>query len=143
MEAGVEDDRPARSCSHGRAHEHEVRHVDRGELLLDDRVRSLAHRVRLAGEGYVDGRHLILTDHAGIGADAVALLEDDDVAGDQVGRRNDGHLTVAHDLGVGRHQLLQGLRRLLGPVLLEEADDAVEQHHTDDRDHDVDLILAV
>ena len=104
-------------------------------------IGGLADRVRLAGEGDVVGRELVLAHEASIGADAVALLEHDDVAGDEVGGGDDGDVSVADDLGVRRHELLQRLGGLLGAVLLEEADGRVEQHDAQDRDGDVDVVL--
>ena len=62
LQAGGEHDRPAGARGHARAHEDEVRHVDGGQVLLEDGVGRLAHRVGLAGEGDVDGRHLVLAD---------------------------------------------------------------------------------
>ena len=142
LEPGGEDDGTAGARGHAGAHEDEVGHVDRRQLLLDDRVGRLAHRVRLAGEGDVVGRELVLTHEARVGADAVALLQDDDVAGHQIGCGDDRHVAVTDDLCVGRHQLLQCLRGLLCTVLLEEPDGRVEEHHADDRDGDVDVVLA-
>ena len=143
FEAGGEDDRLAGARGDARAHEHEVGHVDGGKLFVDDRVGGLADGVGLAGEGDVDGRHLVLADEPGVGRDAVALFELHDVAGHEVGDGDDRHLAVAHHLGVGRHHLLQRLGGLLGAVLLKEADGRVEQHDADDGDGDVDLVLTV
>ncbi len=72
---------------HRGAHEHHVRHVDGGDVLVQDGVGRLAHRVGLAGEGDVVGRHLVLARQPRVGADGVALLQDHDVAGHQVGGR--------------------------------------------------------
>ncbi|MCX6374161.1 MAG: hypothetical protein NTX16_14020, partial [Actinobacteria bacterium] len=53
LEPGGEDDGAAGARGHTGAHEHEVGHVDRRQLLLDDGVGRLAHCVRLAGQGDV------------------------------------------------------------------------------------------
>ena len=141
LEPGREHDRPAGPGGHARAHEHQVRHVDGGQFLLDDRIGGLADRVRLTGEGDVVGRELVLPYQTSVRTDAVALLEHDDVAGDEVGGGDYGDVSVADDLGVRRHELLQRLVLLLGAVLLEETDGRVEQHDCQDRDRDVDVVL--
>ena len=81
----------------------------------------------------------IACEHARVGRTAIAGGEQDHVAGHQVARRDAGLLAVAQDGGVGRGHALQGLDRLLGAVLLDEAEHHREEH--DDRDGDrLDLV---
>jgi len=71
-------------------------------------------------------------EEADIGGHHVAGFQQHHVAGHEVGGGH-GHGVVfaQHHGPVGRH-LLQGLHRLIGPVLLQKADDGVEQHDGQD-----------
>ena len=64
----------------------------------------------------------------------VALLDEDDVAGHELGRRDALSLAVADDVGVRRRHLAQRRHRLLRARLLDVAHERVEQHDGEDRD---------
>ena len=114
-------------------------HVDhraplRQRRLHGDGRRRLADRMRFAGEGGF--RHLggMGGQHARIGRNAVAGLEQQEVAGHEMLRgheRRPGAATHACD---GRQHVLQRRQRRLGAMLLEEAECGVEQHHDGDDD---------
>ena len=92
----------------------------------------LLHRERLAGEGRLVDPQVAGIREAHVGRDLVAGLQDDDVAGHQLGGREAHALAVAHDRGLGGHgprQRLDGLDRL---GFLEIADDGVDHHHPED-----------
>ena len=74
------------------------------------------------------------SDQARIGRNGVALFDEDDVAGDELRRRNAPPLAVADHVGVRGRHLAQRRHRLLGARLLNVAHDRVEQHDGEDRD---------
>ena len=84
---------------------------------------SIAQRVRL--------------DHAQVGRDPVAGVEQDEVAGDQLGGVDLQPAPVAEHHGPARQQVAQALGGVLGAALLDEGEDAV--HHDHDEDGDTQL----
>ena len=78
-------------------------------------------------------------DEAQVGRDDVAGVEPDDVTGHELRRRDDRRLAAADDPGRRARHPLERVHRLLGPVLLDEADDPVE----DDDGEDDDRVLQV
>ena len=89
------------------------RQVGRG--LLDDRHR-LAGEERLVDRGRRAGAH------QGVGGDAVALGDQDDVAGHQQAGVEAGPGAVAADHGVRARQVAERVERALGPALLDDGD---------------------
>jgi hypothetical protein len=73
-------------------------------------------------------------DQAPIAADIVAGFEDEHVTPDNAARGNVGQGAVPPHSGRVRHQGLERFGCLLGRVLLEEPDRAVEQDHRQDGD---------
>ena len=72
-------------------------------------------------------------EQARVGRDGVALLDQDDVAGHDLGRRHPVPRAVADDGGVRGRHLAQRRHRLLGARLLDVAHDGVEEHDGEDR----------
>ena len=104
---------------------HDVRAREDEPLRLD--------RARLAGQRRVVDPQLVSRDDLGVRADAVARHEEDDVAGNELLRRDLALLSVAtHACGLREHSA-QRLARSLGPVLLREREDGVHEDHHDDR----------
>ena len=81
---------------------------------------STAQRVRLG--------------HSQVGRDPVAGGEQHDVADDQLGGVDLHRRPVAHDGGAARQQVAQPLGGVLGPVLLDEREHAVDDDDDEDRD---------
>ena len=98
-----------------------------GEVGLAHGVGGLPHGVGLAGQGRLVDLEVGGADHAAVGRDLVALREDHDVAGDEVLREDLDLLAVTDDVDVGGEHLLEGLGRLVGLVLLPEAEAAVDE----------------
>ena len=80
------------------------------------------------------GLEVVGLEDAGIGADLVPFLEDDDIAGDDVGGEDLLFLAVPDDPGIGGKHLLQGAGGLLRLELLEEGEEAVDQIDAADGD---------
>ena len=133
--------------SQGRRHAR--RHDDPGTPpvghrgALEGHVPLIGHeRVRDVGKGRDDlggglrlaGQRSLVDSEGGrfgephVGRNDVAGLETDDITGHQLAGRNLCNLTTPHDAsGRARHLLERG-HRLLGAVVLDEPDHAVEQH---------------
>jgi len=92
------------------------------------------HRGALTGQGDVVDGQAVRLDQAPVAADIVAGLKGEHVPPDDAARGNVSQDTVPPHPGRVRHQRLKRLRRLLGRVLLEEPDRAVEQDHGQDGD---------
>ena len=94
---------------------------------------DLVHCGTLAGERGLAGLERDRDDHARIGGHRHPLLDDDEVAGHQVGRRNRAPLPVAHD---DRHRGGHAREAGHGPcrtLFLEEAERGVEGDDREDR----------
>ena len=112
--------------------EHEVARLQQRQVDVVERGRA-ERRQRLARER----REVDLERAAqqpGVGGDAIALLDHQDVAGHEPGGLDDLPLTVAHDGGVRRQVGLERLDRALGLALLRERERRVDDDHDDDRD---------
>ncbi|GAB3036414.1 hypothetical protein GCM10011376_17310 [Nocardioides flavus (ex Wang et al. 2016)] len=90
------------------------------------------HGAALTGDHRLVQREVVGEHDARIGPDAVARLQDEQVADDQRGDVDRLHHAVPHDPGGGREQLAQPFGGPVGAVLLPEREHAVEQ----DDDHD-------
>ena len=130
VHAGAHHDGAAAAVHDGGAHIAHVlavakRHVVHALAELDG-VGVLLDRDGLAGEGGLLDLHGSALEHAAVGGDGVARLEQHDVAGDELGACHVNHLAVADDFGLRRGHLLQRLERLLGLGLLNHAEDGVQ-----------------
>ncbi len=133
--AGGEDDAHAPAVCHRRPAEGDVALVGEDALgHVGKRLRRLLGGLGLAGQRrFVDPKRPRLRE-ADVGRDDVAGLQPEDVARHHLGRGHEQRASPAHDPRHGAGHPLEGLDRLLGAVLLDEADDPVED---DDRqDHD-------
>ena len=99
-----------------------------------ERTRVLGDWHAFAGQRRFVGVEIGVFDDAGVGRDLVAGFDEDDVAGDDLARRNALALAVAHDGGFRRRQRHQCAHRFFGARLLDEAEHRVE--HDDERDDD-------
>ena len=88
--------------------------------------RDLGDGLRFACQGRLVDTHGRRLQEAQVGRDDVALFEEQDVAGHDLASRHEPHLAVAHDTSLRAGHPLEGVHGLLGAVLLDEADDAVE-----------------
>jgi hypothetical protein len=102
-----------------------------GPVVADRR--QLEHRVRLAAEGALIDPQPRRRQDLAVGRHLVALADPDDVARHELAGRQ-SHLTTGAKRGDrrGKH-LLKRLHGALGPVLLQEAEDAVDDDHREDR----------
>ena len=92
----------------------------------------LLRRHGLAGQnGLVDQKTACL-DESEVGGNAIAGLDQHDVAGHDLRRRHADALAVPHDVGTGGDHVADGGERILGLALLHEADQGVHNHHDDD-----------
>jgi hypothetical protein len=122
--AGRGHHRPAPSPGHGRAAERHVGPVaERGQGRQGRAV--LEHRLALARQRRLGHLQRGPPNQAPVGADGVAVAQDQHVAGDQLLGRDAHLLAVARDRrGRGGHPLQCG-HRLLGLALLNKAEQAV------------------
>ena len=134
--AGRGDDADGRAVGDRRAREHHV------ELALDarilrDELEVLEHGLALPRERALvrlEGGRLELHD-AHVSRHLVAHADVDHVARHELRRRHVGHdLAVAQHPRGGRLHLLECLERVLGVVLLPDADDGVDDQ--DEHDHE-------
>jgi hypothetical protein len=122
----------AATCNDG-VHEH---HVDAfGQRMLAGRQRPgvLAYGMGFAGQRRLGHFGVVRHQHAAIGGNPVARLEQHEVARHQFLGGNFQNPSAAPHPGVLRQHLLQRGQRRLGAVLLIEAQRGVEHHH--DQDH--------
>ena len=96
--------------------------------------RGLLHRLRLPGQDRFLDAQIGGLDQASIRGHQVAGLQQHDVSRDKVMRRHLSHLACAPDAHQGHRQLFQSGHRLLGAILLDEAEDRVEHDDREDRD---------
>ena len=138
LHAGGGHDGGTAAVDHGGAHVAHVltvaqRHVV-GALGEHDGLGVLLDRDGLAGERGLLDLHRGALDDAAVRGDGVAGLEQDDVAGDQIGARQVLEPPVADDLGLGGAHLLEGGEGLLGLGLLDHAEHGVDDDDGEDDD---------
>ncbi len=127
------------------AHGHDragVRHAgavaQRRRLL--DRLGTLLHRHRLAGQGRLVDAQVLDPQQPQIGRHPVPGFQEDHVARYEVGGVDLVPLAVAQNRCVAGQHGAHGLEGTLGLALLDEADDRVDHHHTHDHGR-VDVVL--
>ena len=98
-----------------------------GTSCLVDRIDVLLDRDALAGEGALLDLQRRGDDHPAVGRDAVAGIDQHDVAGHDLVGRDLRHLTVPPHLGDRLHHLAEGRCRRLGLPLLVVAEPGVEE----------------
>ena len=116
-----------------RAAEDHVVPVTQRHVLGDD-VGILGHRQALAGERGLGGLQGRRFQQPSIGRDGVAFVDQDDVAGDDLGGGEAAPLTVANDRRVGGRHRSQRRHCGLGSGFLDVAQGGVEQDHRQDGD---------
>jgi hypothetical protein len=136
--AGGDDD--AHSCPKG----HMGAGEGHAEAITDagggvDGDRALDGRDGLAGEGGLVDLEVADLDQAEVGGDGVARLEVDEVADDEGLGADTAAAAVAEHVGLGDDHRVEGSDRLLGAVLLEEADHSVDEDDGAD-DQGVDVV---
>ena len=87
---------------------------------------------RLAGQRRLVDVQLALAHEAQVGRHLVAGLQQHEVAGDDLGRRQAQRLARAHHRRLGRHRLRQRLDGGDRLGLLDVADERVEEHDAED-----------
>ena len=132
VHAGAHHDGAAAAVHHGGTHVAHVlavaqRHVVHTLAEFND-VGVLLDRDGLAGEGGLLDLHGSALEHAAVGRNGIARLEQHHVAGDELGAGHVGHLAIADDLGLRGAHLLQGLEGLLRLGLLDHAQDGVQDN---------------
>ena len=99
-------------------------------------------RFALAGEaGHVDDQ-LVGLDQASVRGDAVALVEEDHVAGNQFLCRCGSCLSVTHDRDQRGQHSTEAVHDPLAPVLLDVGERCVQQHDAEESDGDVQVALT-
>ena len=101
---------------------------------LGDQGQFLRDRQALSGERRLGGLQRRDLDQPRIGGNRVALLDDDNIAGHELRRRDALPPEVADHLGLRGRHLAECRYRLLGPRLLKIAHHRVEQYDREDRD---------
>ena len=134
--AGRDDHRPAAAVGGDRAGEQHVAAVAEANIRVDG-LRLLRHRHALPGQGCLVSLQVCAFDDAGVGGDLVPGLDQHEVAGNDIVGRDPLALAVADHGGLGRGKGHQCPHRLLGPRLLDIAEQGV-QH--DDRENDDRLV---
>ena len=102
----------------------------RGERGARDDAIPLSDRLALPGEHGFVAAEVLGVQHAAIGGDPVPLLQFDDVPHDKRLRVRPDDPPVPHDFRLARREFFQLGDGGIGAVLLEKADDRIEQ---DDR----------
>ena len=109
------------------------RPVAEGGVGRHGRRRGLLHRHALAGErGLLEPQRKRLHE-PGVGRHGIARLEFDPIAGHDLASGNRACVAVADHLRQRCGQPLERGQRRLGPLLLKQADHAVDQHDRHDR----------
>ena len=104
---------------------------------LQHQIGPLKHSLRLTGEGGFSHAHIGRFQQAPISRHPIAGLEADQVARHKLLTRQPLPLAVAPHLHLGLGQIAQSKQRLLGPALLEIAQQAIQTNNQ----HDGDRIL--
>ena len=108
--------------------------------VCSDRVFPFLGRHGFAGQGSLFDRKATSAKQAQVGGHAIARLQRNDIAWNDVGDVDGNAHPVSHDHGVRREQCAHPAQRLLGAPLLHEADNGV--HQDDKQDHDrVDRVI--
>ena len=126
-------------CTAARDHRVHVGHVHAfGQWRLggDDACGILGHRVRFTRERSLVDLDAVDHEQPPVRRHTIAGLQQHHVAGHEFGRGDLLDACRAPDTRHRREHLLQGCQRRLGPVLLPEAQQGIEQHHDED-DHGV------
>ena len=131
--AGGDDDRVGLAGGDGRAQVDHVGPVAQRRRHVEHVLGVLGHGDRLPGQGGLLDAKVERPEEPGVGGDVVAALQDDPVAGHEVAGRDRLQPSFPEDLGQGGRESLEGRDRTFGPLLLDEADDAVQQHDGQDR----------
>ena len=138
--AGRHDDAAGAPGGHGRAAEGHVEHVARrGGLHVRQGGGDLGDGLRFTGQGRLVDAQRGRLHETQVGGDDVALLEEEDVARHDIPGGHELRLVVPDDARLRAGHALERIHGLLGPVLLDEADDAVE----DDDGQDDGRVLGV
>ena len=107
--------------------------------IADRRIGRRQRQRLLDGKGFAGERRLVTLEgmdlrEARVRRYAVAGLQQHDVAGDELPRRNARLRAVAQDPDRGRQHLLQRVEGIVRAIFLDEAQHGAEQHdHRDDR----------
>ena len=127
-----DDERRRFAADTGRAAEHEVSRLDQRPRRVAELGRAV-DRLRLPGQRReIDVERTL--EQPCIGGDAVALREQQHVAGDERARIDRRSLPVSEHQRLLRQKAAQRLDRALGLALLREREDGVEDDHRQDRD---------
>ena len=131
---------------HGRGGDHGLAAAKGGDRAAKDHIDAVADagfaadRRDILGDGLAFARqgrlgHLQRGDihQAAVGSDGVALLDQQNIAGDQVERGDLLLFAVAQHRGHGRGHLLQRGHGGFGAFFLKVTDNGIEQHDGDDR----------
>ena len=128
-----DDDRVRSAGRNGRAQVDHVGPVGQRRRHVEHVLGVLGHGDRLPRQGGFLDAEVKRPEESGVGGDVVTALKDDPVAGDQVSRRDRLQVSFPEYLGQGGRESLERGDRTFGPLLLEEADDAVQQHDGQNR----------
>ena len=139
--AGAGDDEPAPARRDGGAHERHVRALGEGRVG-GERVGRLVHRHALTGERRLVDPEVVGLHDATVGRDAVALLEDDEVARHELVSPDPAQLPVAHDARLRHRQPAQRVDTALGAVVLDEPEQAVEDDDGGDEPRVAPVVLG-
>jgi len=102
-------------------------------------VTQLRHRLGFAGQRRLGHLGAVRRQHAGIGGDAIACLEQQDIARHQFRRLDQAHLAIAPHARRRRQHVLERRQRGFGAVLLDKAERGIEQHDHTDHDRILDI----
>ena len=136
---GCGDDGFAAPVDDGGAHIAHIFPVAERDIRLllrgSERFQHLIDRHGFAGKGgFLDFQGGAFQDPP-VGRDGVAGFQQNDIAGDKVDRRQNDRFPIAQDLTGGGRHALQSLDRRFGLLLLDHAEESVEQNdnQNDDR----------
>ena len=131
--AGGDHDRcSAPGRHHGAGVEKRVTIAERSATRLNT-AHPLLNWQALAGERRLLGGEGKGFDEPGIGRHVVTRLDLDAISGHEFAGRNRTWCSIADDAGQRRRHPAEGRQCPLGAVLLQEADDGVDQHDRHDR----------
>ena len=128
LHAGGGDHRPPAPAHHGRAGENHVDPIGQAGIVLQW-GRILGDRGALAGQRGLGGAKARRLEEARVRGHRLALLEQQDVAGHDLGRGDGERRALAEHEGVERGEGPEGMERALGSPLLEHGENRVRDHH--------------
>ena len=131
--AGADHHAAPASIGNHRAHKGGILAVAQWDICLQVDVGILLHRHRFSRQGGLFDVQVDRFQQAEIGRDKVASLDQDDIAGHQLGRWHRLAVAVAQHLRFRGGQLLQRRQRLFGAPLLHNAQHGVQHHNDQDR----------